>query len=166
MRGIVASQQLDTWRRREFVTWRLRSPSREIAMNLRTRAFTLVLASSLSFAGFMQPAQAAGISAEAVAADEGVPLRAAADARALIEASLARADVQAGLQARGVDPAQARERVAALSDADAQQLARTIDSAPAGASDLVGVLVFIFVLLLVTDILGLTKVFPFTRSVR
>ena len=56
--------------------------------------------------------------------------------------------------------------IPALSDAEAQQLARTIDSAPAGASDLVGVLVFIFVLLLVTDILGLTKVFPFTRSVR
>jgi hypothetical protein len=30
----------------------------------------------------------------------------------------------------------------------------------------VGAIVFIFVVLLVTDILGLTKVFPFTRSVR
>ncbi|MBQ0932342.1 PA2779 family protein [Ideonella sp. 4Y16] len=135
-------------------------------MRLAHRTFTLLLASSLSFAGFMQPAQAAGIAAEAVAVDEGLALRPAADARALIDASLARADVQAGLQARGVDLDQARARVAALSDAEAQQLARTIDSAPAGASDLVGVLVFIFVLLLVTDILGLTKVFPFTRSVR
>lgn len=135
-------------------------------MRLAHRTFTLLLASSLSFAGFIQPAQAAGIAAEAVAVDEGLALRPAADARALIDASLARADVQAGLQSRGVDLAQARERVAALSDAEAQQLARTIDSAPAGASDLVGVLVFIFVLLLVTDILGLTKVFPFTRSVR
>jgi hypothetical protein len=30
----------------------------------------------------------------------------------------------------------------------------------------VGALVLIFVILLVTDILGLTKVFPFTRSKR
>ena len=32
--------------------------------------------------------------------------------------------------------------------------------------DVLGVIVFIFVLLLITDILGLTKIFPFTRSVR
>ncbi len=135
-------------------------------MKYPTRLFTLVLASSLSFAGFVQPAQAATIGAEQVAVDEGVPLRAAADARALIDATLSRGDVVAGLQARGVDPQQARDRVALLSDAEAQSLAQRIDSAPAGAGDLIGVLVFLFVLLLVTDILGLTKVFPFTRSVR
>ena len=53
-----------------------------------------------------------------------------------------------------------------LSDAEAAYLADQIDHAPAGGDSLLGVLVFIFVLLLVTDILGLTKVFPFTRSVR
>jgi hypothetical protein len=56
--------------------------------------------------------------------------------------------------------------VDALSDEEAQWMAQRIDSAPAGASDLVGTIVFIFVLLLITDILGLTKVFPFTRSAR
>jgi hypothetical protein len=40
-----------------------------------------------------------------------------------------------------------------------------IDAAPAGG-DVVGVLFTIFIILLVTDILGLTKVFPFTRSMR
>jgi hypothetical protein len=44
-------------------------------------------------------------------------------------------------------------------------LAGRVDSMPAGG-DIVGVLLFVFVLQLVTDILGLTKVFPFTRSVR
>ncbi|MBC7727858.1 MAG: PA2779 family protein, partial [Microbacteriaceae bacterium] len=45
--------------------------------------------------------------------------------------------------------------------------AHTLDTAPAGADGgVIGVIVFIFVLLLVTDILGLTKVFPFTRSAR
>lgn len=135
-------------------------------MKYRTRALSLLLASSLSFAGFVQPAQAASIAADQVAAEEGIALRSAEDARAVIDSTLARADVVAGLQARGLDVQQARDRVAAMSDAEAQQLAQRIDSAPAAAGDIVGVLVFIFVLLLVTDILGLTKVFPFTRSVR
>jgi hypothetical protein len=30
----------------------------------------------------------------------------------------------------------------------------------------IGTIVFIFVVLLITDILGFTKIFPFTRSIR
>lgn len=78
---------------------------------------------------------------------------------------LARADVQAELARLGVDPAVAAERVAALSDAEVASLHQRMDEVAAGGS-VVGAIVFIFVLLLVTDILGLTKVFPFTRSVR
>jgi hypothetical protein len=65
----------------------------------------------------------------------------------------------------GVDKSEAQARVAALTDAEAASMANQIDSMPAGG-DILGVLLFVFVLLLVTDILGLTKVFPFTRSVR
>ncbi len=36
---------------------------------------------------------------------------------------------------------------------------------PAGG-DVLGVLLTIFIVLLVTDILGFTKVFPFTRAIR
>ena len=57
------------------------------------------------------------------------------------------------------------ERVNAMSDAEVAQLAGRIDQAPAGG-DVLGMLFTIFIILLVTDILGLTKVFPFTRSVR
>ena len=126
-----------------------------------TRVLSWVLASSLSFAGMMQTAQAGVIGAEqAVAAEQST------GARDTVMRHFERADVQATLQARGVDLAQAHARVAALTDAEAQMLADQIDAAPAGANDILGVLVFIFVLLLVTDILGLTKVFPFTRSAR
>jgi hypothetical protein len=135
-------------------------------MNKFTRALTLALATSLSFAGFMQGAQAAVIGTEQVAEAAGVALRPAEDARALLHSTLARADVVAGLQQRGVDPAQALARVDALSDAEAQTLAQQIDAAPAGAGDIIGTIVFIFVLLLITDILGFTKIFPFTRSIR
>ena len=79
---------------------------------------------------------------------------------------LDRADVQARMQSMGVDPAVARARVDALTDEEAQQLAGHIDQLPAGADSFWGVLLAIFVILLITDILGLTKIFPFTRSVR
>jgi hypothetical protein len=56
-------------------------------------------------------------------------------------------------------------RVRAMSDAEVAALADRVDQAPAGG-DVLGLLFAVFVILLVTDILGLTKVFPFTRSVR
>lgn len=76
---------------------------------------------------------------------------------------LERVEVQARLQALGVDPADARARVAALSDAEAEALAAHMDELPAGG-DLLGAAVLVFLVLLFTDIMGYTKVFPFTRS--
>lgn len=82
--------------------------------------------------------------------------------RERIHAVLARDDVQEQLVAQGVDPAEVEARVAALSDAEAAQMADQLEQLPAGAS-VVGALFAVFVILLVTDILGLTNVFPFTR---
>ncbi len=79
---------------------------------------------------------------------------------------LARAEVRDALAARGVDPAQVQARVAALTDEEARVLAERLDQMPAGASDILGILFTIFIILLITDILGLTKVFPFTRPIR
>lgn len=107
------------------------------------------------------PAQAAMISTEE-AVQMAMP---AGNERAAVNALMARADVQAELARFGVDPALAAERVAALSDAEIASLHQRVQSETAGGS-VVGVIVFIFVLLLITDILGLTKIFPFTRSVR
>jgi hypothetical protein len=118
----------------------------------------------LSFAGFMQTAQATLVTTEQVAASTGV--HSATAQRDYVNATLARADVAAGLQERGVSVDQARERVAALTDDEVAMVAQTIDTAPAGASDVLGVIVTIFVILLITDILGFTKVFPFTRTIR
>lgn len=116
-------------------------------------AFTLV--------GFQQTAQAAMIGTAQVAAAD-----AAAQVRARLASALQRTDVQAALERNGIATADAQARVAALSDDEAAALAQQVDSLPAGGDGLIGALVFIFVVLLVTDILGLTKVFPFTRSVR
>ncbi len=116
---------------------------------------------SLACLGIMQPAQAALIGAGQVAALAG-----GQENRAHIAAVLERPGVQAKLQELGIAPEDAKARVAALTDDEAAALANKIDSLPAGGDGILGTLVFIFLVLLVTDILGLTKVFPFTRSVR
>lgn len=133
-------------------------------MNNMTRWTTRLLAVCLSFAGFVHSAQATLVGTEQVAAAEGVV--SAAAQRERVNELLTRADVAAALQERGVDMTQAQARIAALTDAEVAHLAHTLDTAPAGASDVLGTIVFIFLLLLLTDILGFTKIFPFTRSIR
>lgn len=81
-----------------------------------------------------------------------------------IASFLEREDVRQQLQAQGVSPAEVKARVAALTDEEAAQLAAHMDSMPAGG--IVGAIVLVFLVLLLTDILGFTKIFPFTRPVR
>jgi hypothetical protein len=85
--------------------------------------------------------------------------------RARIATFLDRAEVRKALEAQGASPAQVKARVAALTDEEAAQLAANIDSLPAGG-DVLGVILIVFLVLLLTDIMGFTKVFPFTRPVR
>jgi len=66
--------------------------------------------------------------------------------RAVTLALIARADVARALQALGVDPQNARERIAALSDEEARALAGRVAAAPAGAD--AGGIVFVILLLL------------------
>ncbi|MDI4637578.1 MULTISPECIES: PA2779 family protein [Halomonadaceae] len=82
--------------------------------------------------------------------------------RERINELLAREDVQQQLLLQGVQPAEVKARVAALSDEEVSQMANQLDEMPAGAS-VVGALFAVFVILLVTDILGLTNVYPFVR---
>ncbi len=90
---------------------------------------------------------------------------AAASQRDTVTSFLQRTDVQSALQSQGVKADDAITRVQSMSDAEVAQLAGRIEHAPAGG-DILGLLFTVFVVLLVTDILGFTKVFPFTRSAR
>lgn len=83
--------------------------------------------------------------------------------KARLHQLLARDDVRQALVDRGIDPREAQSRVDALTPAEAQQLAGRLDDLPAGGNTIVGAIVFIFVLLLITDLLGLTDFYPFTR---
>lgn len=124
------------------------------------RLIAAALIPCMLLAGVPMTAQSAIVSTEqALATPTG-------DAdRERVSSFLARDDVRAALQAQGVNANDAIERVNAMSDAEVAQLADRVDQAPAGAG-VVGVLFTVFLILLVTDILGLTKVFPFTRSIR
>ena len=96
-------------------------------MNPRLKKATCrVLAVSLLALSF-QSAQA-GL----IGADQAAPRSAGAD-RALVLSALERSEVASQLQAAGVDPQAARERIAALSDSEVQAMAQDIQSAPAGA---------------------------------
>jgi hypothetical protein len=130
---------------------------------MQTKKLIAVVSCSLMMAtGLPLPAHAALIGTEQL-------LQSDSSAQAKISSFLARAEVRRELAARGVDPADVQARVAALSDQQARELAARIDQLPAGGDgvgDVLGAIVLIFVILLITDILGLTKVFPFTRPVR
>ena len=82
-----------------------------------------------------------------------------------IRSFLDREDVRKELQQQGIDANTAKARVDALTDAEVQKVAGRLDKMPAGG-DILGILFTVFVILLVTDILGFTKVFSFTRPIK
>jgi hypothetical protein len=129
-------------------------------MNTTKRLIASLLIASTTLMGLPLTANA-GI----VATDTTLTAHAAEANRDRVTSFLARADVREAMEARGVDSANALERVQSMSDAEVSQVAGRIDQAPAGG-DILGLLFTVFIVLLVTDILGLTKVFPFTRSAR
>ena len=79
---------------------------------------------------------------------------------------LERSEVRDRMQALGVDADAARARVAALSDDEVASLADQLDQLPAGGSDVLTAIVVVFLILIITDLLGLTDIFPFTKSMR
>lgn len=122
-------------------------------------AIAYCLITSFALLNLTQPAHATLISTQQLTA-ENAP---SAD-RAKLEAALARPDVQSQLEKLGISSSDAQSRVASLTDAEVLALNERMDQLPAGAG-IVGALVLIFVILLVTDILGFTKVYPFTKPI-
>ncbi len=87
--------------------------------------------------------------------------------RAKLETFLSRDDVQGQLILLGINPDEAASRVASLTDKEVQQIAGRLDELPAGEGGLgavVGAIVLIFLVLLITDLLGLTDVYPFVKK--
>jgi hypothetical protein len=115
-----------------------------------------VMIVSILGAGMPLPASAGIVATDQVAAGAG---------RDRVTSFLERAEVQAQMQALGVNPQAAAARVNALSDDEIAGLADRVDQLPAGG-DVLTVLVVVFLVLLITDLLGLTHIFPFTKDMK
>ncbi len=129
------------------------------------RSVSLLLVVSFCLLNFNVPrAQAQMIGTDAVIAGQQ-----AADQRARVAAFLARDDVTQLLTKNGVDPAEARQRVDSLSNEEIAKISSSMDQLPAGGdaiSAVVGAAVLIFLVLLITDLVGLTHVYPFVYHPR
>ncbi len=117
------------------------------------------VASVMTLTSFIQPAAAAMIGT-----DQMMAAQARSAHHAKIADALGRPEVLAGLEQYGVSWADAEARVAALTDAEAAELAGRIDALPAGG-DALSILGAIVLILIITDLIGVTHVFPFIRPI-
>lgn len=128
----------------------------------RSFCLTLVFVFALTLVP-LQPVQAAMLQTGAVLESEETRA-----ARQELQSFLQREEVAKTLQKQGIDPAEAKSRVQALSDSEVQAAAARLPELPAGqgAGTIVGAALFIFVVLIITDILGYTDVFTFVKKER
>ena len=116
----------------------------------------------IMISGPVQSAMAAMIGTETIIeASQGQ------EARNRINERLVRDDVRQALINQGIDPREARDRIDGLSDAEAMAVADKLDQLPAGSGALEALLIvslIVFLVLLLTDILGYTDIFPFVKK--
>jgi hypothetical protein len=98
-----------------------------------------------------------------VATDAVVSSQQAVQDRAHVSDVLSRTDVTQRLAAAGVDPSEVLTRVDALSDQEVHALAQKMDEMPAAGST-AGTILIVFLVLLLTDVLGYTDIFPFVKK--
>jgi hypothetical protein len=112
----------------------------------------------------MRSANAAMIGTES-AIDQTV----VAQNRDKVEAFMGRADVRQQFQTMGLSADDAKTRVASMTDQEINKVAGKIDELPAAGSTAGTVLIIllvVFIVLVITDILGWTKIFPWSIGPR
>lgn len=77
--------------------------------------------------------------------------------------SLEREEVRSALIAQGVDPVAAKQRVLAMTAEEVNLMNQKMDELPAGAGAL-EIALIVFLVLLITDIMGYTDIFPFVKK--
>ncbi len=104
--------------------------------------------------------------AEMVTTDKVIEQYNSTEDRTQVMDFMLREDVQEQMTLLGVDPEEAAHRVAGLSDEEIQQIAGQLDELPAGegVGAIVGAILIIFLVLLITDLIGLTDVVPFVKK--
>jgi hypothetical protein len=108
----------------------------------------------------MMPAQAAMIGTDQIInqTDSSLTLE-------KLQQFLDREAVQKQLHAWGVSPDRIKERVNRLTDMELARINRDINNLNAGGESILGVLLIIFIVFVITDIIGATNIFPFIHPV-
>jgi hypothetical protein len=78
---------------------------------------------------------------------------------------LDRQDAQQHLQALGVSPEWASQRIRQLTDSELARINQGIGKLQAGGDSVLGVIVLIFIVFIITDAIGATDIFPFVHPV-
>jgi hypothetical protein len=89
------------------------------------------------------------------------------EARDFLNELISREDIQSYLTNQGIDPLEAKARIDSLSDSEAVMMAEQLEQLPAGGGAvgiIIGAALIVFLVLLATDILGYTDVFPFVKK--
>ncbi|HLQ26605.1 MAG TPA: PA2779 family protein [Acidiferrobacterales bacterium] len=124
-----------------------------------------LILSFFSFSLYVPFAQANLVGTETVLHTERIK-QAGENSRERILTRFNRSEIQAYLRAQGVNPNEAKARINSLTDAEIQTIAGKMDQLPAGGGlgDVLFVGLVVFLVLLATDILGYTDVFPFVKK--
>jgi hypothetical protein len=85
-------------------------------------------------------------------------------AKAELIQTINRSDVKQRLLNMGVTPSDIENRINLMTHEEITQLNQQIDELPAGG-DLLGVILIIFIVFVITDVIGATDIFPFIKSV-
>jgi tetrahydromethanopterin S-methyltransferase subunit G len=129
--------------------------------------FTRFVCIFMVFSLFLLNVSVSVAQAKMISTEASMAVSRSAENRALIKTHLQRAEVRQVLADQGVDAAEVEKRVDALSDAEVAQIADQVAGMPAGGGAfgvIIGAALFVFVVLLITDIAGWTDVYPFVTK--
>ncbi len=128
-------------------------------MMLLKRTIALILSISLIIIP-LGTAQAAMVSNDQIINK----MHQAYDKQSLLQ-TIMRADVQEQLSDMGVNPADLESRINQMTYEEISQLNQQMAELPAG-SDVLGVLLIVFIVFVITDVIGATDIFPFIHPVK
>lgn len=129
------------------------------------RPVSLILVISFFLLNYNVP----NVQAKMISTDSVIAERNSEYQRVQVKDFLAQEEVTQLLIQYGVDPIEAQKRVDSLSNEELADIAYSLEQMPAGGNGvgaIVGAAVLIFLVLLITDLLGLTHVYPFVNHPR
>ena len=122
---------------------------------LARRLLVGVLSLSLMGTGILPAVSYAGI----IGTQSMIEMEQAGTDRARVESFVEQENVRDQMLSMGVDPAEVKERLAALTDAELSILNQNIERLPAGGDSVLVVIGIVFLVLLILELTGVINIF-------